>query len=96
MAYFSNGTEGESYEHNVCSRCIHYGDETKMCPVWELHLLYNYGQTDDKHVELFLNTLIPRRGVYNDLCSMWHPARAEWADHGANYKAWLQKVEPMP
>lgn len=93
MAYFANGTEGETYEHNVCSRCAHYGDETKMCPVWELHLLFNYDQNKDEQLTLVLDTLIPRKGIHNDLCSMFHPANDEWAEHGANYQKWLESKE---
>lgn len=95
MAYFSNSTEGETYEHNVCSRCIHYKGDTvdEMCPVWEIHLLFNYDQEDDSELKLAMDTLIPRRGIYNDLCSMFHPAKPEWAEHGKNYQEWIAAKE---
>lgn len=95
MGFFSNSTEGDAYEHNVCSRCAHYVEnpEDGMCGVWEIHLLYNYDQEDGSTVESIMDTLIPRRGIYNDLCSMFYPARPEWAEHGKNYQEWIQQKE---
>lgn len=77
MGYFANGTEGEAYEHNVCSRCI--------------HLFWNYEQEEGSTVESIMHTLIPRRGIYNDLCSMYMPSKPEYATHGEDYKAWLER-----
>lgn len=46
MGYFSNGTEGEGFVENWCSRCAHWTepDDTKQCAVWMLHLCYNGDQ----------------------------------------------------
>lgn len=95
MAYFPNSDAGDAYEHNVCSRCAHYVEnpEDGMCPVWEIHLFYNYGQEEGSTVESILDTLIPRRGIYNDLCSMYLPSKPEYATHGEDYKAWIESKE---
>lgn len=71
MGYFSNGTEGESYFERYCSRCIHDDEEKgKYCPIWNLHLLYNYQECNNK--ESMLHTLIPRNdGGGNDVCTMF-------------------------
>lgn len=96
MGYFANGTEGKTYEHNVCSRCAHYPKEIDdpFCAVWEIHLLYNYDQ--DGPIEGILDALIPRQGVYNGLCAMFQPAKPEWAEHGENYKKWLEERTKQP
>jgi hypothetical protein len=56
MGYFSNGTEGDIYEEQYCSRCIHY-PEKGFCPVWAAHLFYNHGRSEDAND--ILNLLIP-------------------------------------
>lgn len=73
MGYFSNGTEGEFYFAEYCSRCIH-NDETKGCPVWMLHMEYNYEECNKPHS--FLHVLIPRSKdrLGNERCSMFVPA----------------------
>lgn len=90
MAYFSNGTEGEAYEGNICERCAHYkdGGDGETCPVWMVHLLYNYS-AEGSETQAILDTLIPRRGIYNDLCAMFVPSKPEFADLGERYKAWI-------
>jgi len=69
MAYFANGTEGELYEDEYCSRCIH--DENGDCPILLLHLLYNYDECNKK--DSFLHVLIPRAesGIGNEQCKMF-------------------------
>ena len=48
MGYFSNGTEGECYYDQYCSRCIHNGDEDgPYCPVWALHKEHNYAECNN-------------------------------------------------
>ena len=73
MGYFSNGTEGDNYEHNYCRRCIHspLKDDDPFCPVWELHLLHNYDECNKP--DSFLHTLIPRTddGLGNKRCRMF-------------------------
>lgn len=68
MGYFSNGTEGELYQHKYCNRCIH--DQNEDCPIWFMHLVHNGsgGAIGD-----ILNTFIPREGIYNEKCVMFIP-----------------------
>ena len=75
MGYFSNGTEGECYYEEYCSRCIHNGDgEGPMCAVWTAHLLYSYDLCNEEKNPL--NVLIPRSKdrLYNERCKMFIPA----------------------
>lgn len=91
MAYFANGTEGEWYEYHICARCVHNGHGTDtMCAVWAIHLDQNYDQHNNPEIKAVLDELIPPASDgYNGLCSMFHPSRTEWSDHGENYKKWL-------
>lgn len=63
MAYFPNGTSGMCYEEQYCANCIHGDPDGPFCPIWSLHLLYNYEQCGKgktaKTVREFLGTLIP-------------------------------------
>ena len=68
MAYFSNGTEGADYQYRYCEHCAH--DVNKNCPVWMLHLLWNGDDDSDK--AMALEMLIPRDGIYNKQCVMYH------------------------
>ena len=70
MAYFSNGTEGMSFQERQCLKCIHEPN----CTIWLLHLLHNYDQCGEtpeaKRTKEMLDTLIPRgKG-----CTMFHAA----------------------
>jgi len=67
MGYFSNGTEGEVYGEQYCSRCVH----GQKCPVMLLHLLHNYDECNNE--ESMLHVLIPRSkdGVGNEQCAMF-------------------------
>lgn len=51
MVYFSNGSEGCSFESNVCGHCVHYekDEETQTwgCPVFDVHFLFNSEQLTD-------------------------------------------------
>lgn len=77
MGYFSNGTEGTDYEVEYCEKCIHGGDND--CPIWGLHLLYNYDQLKEtpegEALAVVLGTLIPRSkdDLDNLRCSMFIP-----------------------
>lgn len=75
MGYFSNGTEGECYYEQYCSRCIHNKNED--CPVWDAHLLFSY--RDCTNPESILHMLIPREGAFNMACRMFieQPAAAD-------------------
>lgn len=73
MGYFSNGTEGESYEARWCDNCIHQNgpDGESSCAVWLAHLLYSYDECNNP--ESILHLLIPREGIDNQKCTMfWH------------------------
>jgi len=77
MGYFSNGSEGEWYYSQYCSRCVHdelddQGDFIRSCPIWELHLAYNYKECNNKHS--MLHRLIPLdKGGNNAECRMFWP-----------------------
>lgn len=49
MGYFSNGTEGQLYEEQYCSRCVHRDgkDGQSGCAVWLAHLMDNYEQCNN-------------------------------------------------
>ncbi len=78
MAYFSNGTEGTYYEAKFCDRCTHQppNPDDGGCPVFLLHMLWNYSQLDKTEVGMAkrhaLNILWPRceRGENGD-CKMF-------------------------
>ena len=86
MGYFSNGREGDNYEHKYCGKCLHQG----RCPIMSLHGLWNYeqcatGKADELAAALAatkeqaLDYFIPResKGLVNGLCQMFvqNPAR---------------------
>lgn len=74
MAYFSNGSEGDTYEARLCQRCVHY---EPGCTVLMLHAVYNYDQLKNKALENVLSGLIPRSATGNDRCNMFVPAQDE-------------------
>jgi hypothetical protein len=71
MGYFSNGTEGQIYEEHYCNKCVNNADGA--CPVWGIHLLYNYQQQDNKAIKGILDQFISRSkdGLGNDKCNMF-------------------------
>ncbi len=73
MGNFSNGTEGFQYMEDYCFKCEHNGDdeESPYCPVWAVHLAYNY--CAKSNVSAMLNMLIPREnnGLDNGQCRMF-------------------------
>lgn len=71
MGYFSNGSEGEGYEHRYCRRCANNSDDG--CSVWLAHLLYN-GDAPQSQV---LDLLIPRSkdGLDNLQCTMFREVK---------------------
>jgi len=49
---FSNGTEYQLFQHNVCEKCIHHEPLSKSsdvwgCPLMDAFFLYSYGAKDD-------------------------------------------------
>lgn len=75
MAYFPNGTDGRFFQSKWCSRCVHNQDTDHNCPVWFVHLLYNYDQIDNEDLKSCLNKLITTRetGLHADECKMFVP-----------------------
>lgn len=67
MGYFSNGPEGEIYENEHCSKCVH----GENCSVWLAHMIHNYEECNKK--DSILHLLIPRSsdGPWNDKCTMF-------------------------
>lgn len=84
MGYFSNGSEGMSYEAKYCDRCVHQFDHTgKICKIWELHMLKNSEECNNK--ESILHDLIPRNvNSVNGVCTMFIKAAGkDQLEHGA-------------
>jgi hypothetical protein len=81
MGYFSNGTEGELYYEDYCSRCVHNKNED--CPIWDAHLLFSY--RDCNNPESILHMLIPRDGIENKACRLFleNPAVKDLFGEGA-------------
>jgi len=71
VGYFSNGTEGEIYREDFCSKCMH--DQDQNCSIWLAHLIHNY--EDCNNGKSILHLLIPRSkdGLGNDKCTMFIP-----------------------
>ncbi len=74
MAYFSNGSEGDIYEHDYCHNCLNYS--RGACSILLIHAIYNYDQCrggkKGEAIKSILNILIPRSedGLTNMQCSM--------------------------
>jgi hypothetical protein len=71
MGYFSNGSEGDSYESYYCANCIH--DVNQDCPILLIHLEHNYEQFDNEIIKAILDLLIPRTedSLDNKQCKMF-------------------------
>jgi hypothetical protein len=67
MGYFSNGTEGEIYYEEFCSKCLH--EHNRQCAVWLAHYIKNYDECNKK--DSILHMLIPREGIENGKCLMF-------------------------
>jgi hypothetical protein len=70
MGYFSNGSEGDFYQAQYCRRCVH-DRENAFCPVWDLHMLYNYDQLKKPATRSALAMFIPEQDGGNGQCSMF-------------------------
>lgn len=70
MAYFSNGTEGYTYEDKYCIHCVNYKGEDDMCAVWDVHQTFNYDQCKDtsrgRVIKEMLEILIPSQDEHNE------------------------------
>lgn len=71
MGYFSNGEEGDRYDDEYCSKCIHAPDYDASidCAVLTAHSLHNYDECNKP--ESILHLLIPREGLFNGKCKMF-------------------------
>lgn len=69
MGYFANSDEGDAYEAEWCSKCVHYGADGTRCAVLGAHVLFAYGAKGE--AEQILNELIPRQGIRNLKCRMF-------------------------
>lgn len=79
MGYFSNGSEGDAFEHAYCSRCVHRNgkDGSTGCHVMLAHILWSYKLCNSKGAgKEILDLLIPREGAYNGGCEMFHEGPA--------------------
>lgn len=68
MGYFSNSTDGHTWEQDNCPKCVHHcydGDAEKGCPILQAHFFYQ----DDEGCKELLEMFIPRDGVFNGPCS---------------------------
>lgn len=76
MAYFSNGSDGECYEAQYCSKCIH-SKNNGGCAVFLAHMLHNYDECNNENSILHL--LIPRSKdqIGNEKCKMFLPEQID-------------------
>jgi len=74
MAYFSNGSEGYSWEEDNCDVC-HFGTDDRLCSVRYIQNLWNYDQLKAGNEELHkaMNFLIPEKDGHPQKCSMFIP-----------------------
>jgi hypothetical protein len=75
MGYFPNGTAGEMFEAEYCSKCVHNTDAG--CPTMMAHVIFGYKLCNAKENEgkQILDMLIPiKDGGWNDGCAMFHAA----------------------
>jgi hypothetical protein len=74
MGYFPNSDAGLAYEDRWCVRCVHGPAHNPAgCAVWLAHMLRNYQDCDD--TDSVLHVLIPRKGIENQRCEMFHEHR---------------------
>ena len=75
MGYFSNGTEGATYEADYCDHCVHQNgpDGESGCAIWTAHMIANYDEANNP--QSVLNILIPRSkdGLDNERCRLFFP-----------------------
>jgi hypothetical protein len=74
MGYFPNGTAGDLFEEQHCSRCVHRGHDGTGCNVMLAHILFSYTLCDKPGHEgkQILDLLIPEG---ERSCSMFHEGR---------------------
>lgn len=77
MTYFPNGTSGMIFQEQHCYHCRNwreregYLDGSEGCPVWDLHLIYNYDR--EPQAGAILDTLITEDDPTPSECRMFLP-----------------------
>jgi hypothetical protein len=101
MGYFPNGTSGDIYEHEFCSKCVHQENKDgRGCAVMMAHMLHNYKECNNE--DSILHLLIPRdKDGWNERCLMFHAGDAPTPDAEIRaelvknmnpaYRDWAQK-----
>lgn len=79
MGYFANGSEGEQYDLDFCTHCVHMHPD-HGCPCWTAHMLWNYNESN--RPDSILHKMIPREGVFNGACIFF--VKKEATDGQAN------------
>ena len=83
MGYFSNGTEGDCYEAQYCSRCIHE-DEEHGCAVMLAHVLYNYRECNNENSILHLLIPLGSDG-FNEQCKLFYERKVANCPEGSSH-----------
>jgi hypothetical protein len=97
------------YEEQYCANCIHANDECG-CPIWTLHMLYNYDQCrkgkTGQTIKTVLGMLIPetKDGIGAEQCRMFR-AKADseaeeaeqrrLAEQPARYEAAMRELTAL-
>ncbi len=67
MGYFPNGWAADRYDEQYCSVCIHMLPEPYGCPCQTAHMIWNYGECNNKGS--ILHKMIPRdKDGFNQEC----------------------------
>lgn len=95
MGYFSNGTEGLSFEEHFCSNCAHMPKaDDQCCPVWSAHLFFAYELCNQKKHpgKVILDMLIERDEKGGQRCVMFIPQAKVGPKRHEAQKAELQAL----
>lgn len=88
MAYFSNGSEGDNYMAKWCCCCENWKDlndgRGSGCPIWDVHLLFNYEAQKNPTAKQILDMLIPtnKESMFAEKCSMFGQIKGEIEGQG--------------
>ena len=83
MGYFSNGTEGISYQEHYCYNCVNFRNkegipDSEGCAIWDLHWRW-VGEKENKEVKQeALDHFIPQGPVK---CKGWNGNDIEIQDN---------------
>lgn len=96
MGYFPNGTAGMRYQSMFCDRCMNH-DEDEGCPIWGLHLDWNYEQNRDtpegEAKKTALSNFIPDDGPEPQRCRMFLRSPDEEPPEGEAYRMAVEMQE---